>query len=566
MKTFLRTTAIVSSGVLLACAFPPFEEAVGAWFGLIPVIFLARHTPPRRAFFWGLGAGSVFWLISLSWLLRLAATGGPFVPVVFGWLLLAGYCALYVGAFTMTAAWWFDLLTRRLDGRPLPAASNVGLVVVLSLLWVGFEYLRSRLFTGFPWNTLGVSQYRNLAVIQVAEWGGVYAVSFVMMMMNAGIGLTILHLAQGWRRPSRTRRRVHVELMLGLLVFALCWMHGLRAVRRLEAAGEEGSTEWRVAAIQPNVGQLTKWTPEFEREIHRTLEEQTDYAAQFSPGLIVWPETAVPGDVLGDSPSCRLIERLSDHGAPLLVGAMEAVVENGEDHYYNSAFLFDRDGRLIGRYRKQHLVLFGEYLPLDRYLPILKTLAPLGISCSAGKTGTVFRLPARPRSPTESGKEQETEVRFSSLICFEDAFSELARRAVRNGARVLINQTNDGWFDGWLAPGWAARQHLSHGVFRSVENRVPSIRSANTGVTCFIDSTGRIRDIYQLERERWKMRVSGFTVHAVTVPDAKMTPAFYTRYGDVPFALPCGVAAALAFILAVVDERRKNTPIPKAED
>jgi len=548
VKTLLRTIAIVTSGVLLACAYPPFEEASGAWLGMILLIALARHTSPRRSFYWGFGSGCAFWLISVSWLLRLAATGGMLLPVILGWLLLAAYCALYFGAFAMTTSWLFELVTRRTD-ESLRAATSVGLVIVLGLLWVGFEFLRSRLFTGFPWNTLAISQYRNLTFIQIAEWGGVYAVSFVLMMVNAGIALTILHMVQLYRRRSAARRRIHVELMLVLLVTALCWVHGLRTVRRLDtSAVEDGLTEWRVAAVQPNVGQLEKWTTEFEKEIYFTLYEQTEYAAQFDPELIVWPETAVPGDVLGDSNAARLIEKLSEYGIPLLAGAMEVTFEDGRDHYYNTSFLFDDTGRLIERYRKQHLVLFGEYLPFDRHLPFLATLAPLGISCSAGRTATVFSLPGEG-------------ARFSSLICFEDAFPELARRAVNNGARALINQTNDAWFDGWLAPGWAARQHMSHCVFRCVENRVPAVRSANTGVTCFIDRTGRIKDLYLLEKEGWKMGVTGFSVHSVAVPADTMRPTFYTRYGDLPFALPCGIMAALSFILAVADERRKDTRI-----
>ena len=556
MKTLLRTIGILTTGVLSACAFPPFDEYFAAYIGLIPLIVLALHTDPRRSFRWGFGAGCVFWLLSVSWILRLSATGGPLVPVFFGWLLLSGYCALYFGAFAMTAAWLFRRVSRGSD-RPFSVAAGAVLTILLAVLWVGFEFLRSRLFTGFPWNTLGVSQYRNLGMIQIAEWGGVYAVSFVVMLMNTGLALTIASLVRTCRGGAE-RRRVHVELMLGLLALALCLVHGTRRVRRLDA-GASDALSWRVAAVQPNVGQLEKWTPAYEMEIQRTLLEQSEYAAQFRPGLIVWPETAVPGDALADSPTARLIEAVTEHGVPLLAGAMEAVVEDEREHYYNSALLFGTGGRLLDVYRKQHLVLFGEYLPFDRHLPFLKTLAPLGISCSAGATGTVFRLEA-----TRSRHEKETapanrEVRFTSLICFEDVFPELARRAVRNGARLLVNQTNDAWFDGWLMPGWAARQHMSHCVFRCIENRVPAVRCANTGVTCFIDRAGRIDDLHLLEKQRWKMGVTGFSVREVRVPAAAAKPSFYNRYGDMSLALPAGITAALAFILAVADERRKNT-------
>jgi apolipoprotein N-acyltransferase len=197
---------------------------------------------------------------------------------------------------------------------------------------------------------------------------------------------------------------------------------------------------------------------------------------------------------------------------------------------FNSSILVGADGREGGQYNKRHLVLFGERLPFEDVFPFIQRLAPLGFSCAPGQTSTVFRL-------------SKPAVTFSSLICFEDTIALLARESVKNGARLLINQTNDAWFDG----SSAAVQHMAHCVFRCIENRVPAVRSANTGVTCFIDALGRIEFFEDKGR---KTCFRGFAVGGVNVPPRNMALTFYTRNGDIPFAIPCGIFAAIA--LAVV--------------
>ena len=177
-------------------------------------------------------------------------------------------------------------------------------------------------------------------------------------------------------------------------------------------------------------------------------------------------------------------------------------------------------------YDKRHLVVFGEYIPLQPYVPFIKALTPISESFSPGSTSTVFCLERPP-------------VRFSVLICFEDTVARLARDSVRNGARLLVNQTNDAWFD----PSSASRQHMIQCVFRCVENGVPAVRCANTGVSCTIDRLGRIRDV--LDDGAGHVSVMGFRWSRVDVPGAAMPLTFYTRHGDV-FAQACLVLGLIA--------------------
>jgi len=551
-----KAFAAIASASLLASAFPPVEAAEGAWVGVVPLILLARFTRGRAAFLWGFLSGCLFWGMSLVWLLSLHRTGGPVLLVSLGWVLLSAYCACYSGLFVLLASRAFTMLPA---GSRLVAEEgarqiargmlhNVSLMLLFCVFWVGLEYGRCSLFSGFPWNALGVSQYRNLAVIQVAEWSGVHGVSAILVLINAALALTGLRLFAVY--TGRTRARVHVELMLGLAVCAAVWVGGVARVRAL-VAEEQANTEVRIAAVQPNVPQVEKWTDEFVSDIMLRLRTQTECVAAVNPDLVVWPETAVPSDVDRDALAIVLVDDMARLCGSLLLGAIEVelagAIGQGRGggtrvRYFNSSFLYDGEGRRVDVYRKRHLVPFGEYVPLSRYLPVLDRLAPLGFSCAAGREATVFRL-AHP------------DVMFSVLICFEDAFGYLAREGVLRGARLLINQTNDAWFDG----SSAARQHMSHCVFRCVENRVPAVRATNSGITCFISRSGMIDETTENILASGEEGETQYRTAGVRVPGSDMALTVYTRYGDRLFALPCFVAVLAAFVLVVARPYRENT-------
>jgi len=443
---------------------------------------------------------------------------------------------LYWGAFLACVAGLWQ--------RRIPRAF---LVVAVPLVWIGFEFIRAVVFSGFGWNAVGVSQFRNLALIQLAEWGGVYAVSAVVVLMNMALTAMAWRLSEVYRR--RRPVRLNLELLVGLSVCACCFLVGRHSEARWRRETGRG-VEVRIATIQPNIPQDEKWTEPFVNSVYDRIATYTEYAltAGRNLDLIVWPETALP-DAVGGSPAGRsFAEDMARRGVPLLAGAMEVEILGGDDaprKYYNSSFLFGADGEVLGVYRKRHLVPFGEYVPLDKVVPCLQKLVPIGFSCSPGSTGTVFRLAKGP-------------VAFGSLICFEDTIPRLARAVVRNGAALLVNQTNDAWFDGSAAPV----QHLAHCVFRCVENRVPAVRAANTGVSCFIDATGRIGDVDILEKSGWGMGVPGFKTAGVVLPAGSRTASFYTRYGDLPLAMPCAVLAGGVFALVVTAEKRKNRLVP----
>lgn len=487
--------AAVLSGALFASAFPPLAWSQAAWVAWLPLLWAVRGVSIRKAAALAYVAGAVGWLAGLFWVTRVTAAG---------WVGLSLYCALYVAPFGAVAA--------RLS-RPGPDSLGGRLLalVALPLVWVGGEYLRGVLFTGFPWLTVGSSQFQQIALIQHAAWGGMYAVSAVVMLGNAALA----GLLSAWKRGQS--RWVYWG---ALLAIAASWVGGERLSRGADGEGKP----LRIALIQPGIPQLEKWSEEHVAMIRGRLTRLTEAALRV-PGLdlVVWPETAVPDFIRDSAPDFEMVRALATNGVPLLVGTMDyALPDDGQTVYLNSSMLFDRRGAVVDVYDKQHLVLFGEYVPFRETLPFLSALTPIGESFTGGDTGTVFRLPA-------------SDAPFSVLICFEDALPYLARDAVRNGARLLVNQTNDAWFD----PLAGSRQHLAQSVFRCVENRVPGVRAANTGVTCAIDDRGRIRERLS-GPDGEHTRDAGLLIVQVAVRGSTFRPTLYTRWGDL-FGVSCAV-------------------------
>lgn len=561
-----RLGVCLVSAAMLVGAFHPFKSTEGAWVGLVPLLVLARFTPPVASFVWGWFAGLAFWLVNLWWFLRLGDTGVAMPVAVLGWMALAAYAAVYTGIFLVIASEGFRRTTEPVEWRgETDSTGSVGspepgepqswpgrirrmlLLLLLPAAWVGVEWLRSNLFTGFPWNPLGVSQYRFTSIIQIASWGGVYAVSALIVLVNTSITIMVMRMMDLW--VCRKVTRFQVELTVALVVFAACMLSG-RSVARREMSNERSGEHLVVAWVQPAVAQTKKWDPTFFDSITNNLDRLTRWAAAMRPDLIIWPETAIPvwpGST--DSDWLPFVEPYVTNGVPLLVGVLDFVpcppgkgfaYSEGpgsvESNYlcYNSSMLVETNCAIVGRYRKQHLVPFGEYIPTESWIPFLKRFAPLGFSCEPGRESTILRL-------------ERSGVPFSPLICFEDIFAGLSRAAVRRGAGFLVNQTNDGWFDDTSLP----IQHMSHAVFRCVENRVSMVRAANTGVSCFIDRTGLIQDSASLQGVGWNLGASGFGPSSIALRRPGEGLTVYTRWGDWVFAIPCAIVAVLAFVLAV---------------
>jgi apolipoprotein N-acyltransferase len=280
-----------------------------------------------------------------------------------------------------------------------------------------------------------------------------------------------------------------------------------------------------VAVAQGNVEQDQKWNPAFQGTTMERYATLTREAAHLKPDLIVWPETAAPFFFQEPSPlRAQLLDLVREVNTPLLFGSPAFRVEHGKVQQLNRAFLVGPDGIEKGTYDKIQLVPFGEYVPFSRILFFVPQIVTAVGQIGAGIDPTVFTIP---------------QAKLGTLICYEGIFPELPRRFVDDGAQVLVNITNDAWFGSTSAP-W---QHLVQESFRAIENRTPMVRAANTGISAFIDATGRIKWESPLFETLWH-------VDEVTWPGVK---TFYATYGNV-FVWLC--AAVVAGFLAVGFARR----------
>jgi len=493
---FLPIIGSILSGVLLALAFPGFGNATLIFVALVPLMFAVQSASVKKAALLSLLSGFVFFVMSLWWLSNLTNRVEGFglkASAMLGFAVLALYCALYFMPFGMAVA----LGTRKWIGNVL--WKNVRFMGAVTLVWVGSEYLRGFLFTGFPWNPLGVSQYANPTIIQVAEWGGVSIVSAYIVFMNAGAFVTFRQYTHGTRAKMY---KPHFELMIGIVPVALSVAYGMNILMNRQQLPDIVN----VALVQPNIEQAAKWDAEKDQEIRDMLEALTTVASQNDEvDIVIWPETAVPDFVRTSRMSYDMIRRVTAGGVPVLAGTMDVEFTDTGKRYYNSSILYGKDGEEIGKYDKQHLVPFGEYVPFPK---LMRTFTPIDVDFRGGAGSTVIPL---------DGKAS-----FSVLICFEDIVAPLARNATLAGARWLVNQTNDAWFD----PSSQSEQHLAHAVFRCVENRIPMARCCNTGISALIDAYGNVG----LRTEP----MTGTVDSGYLFPRYRnMEHTFYTRKGNV---------------------------------
>jgi apolipoprotein N-acyltransferase len=372
-------------------------------------------------------------------------------------------------------------------------------LVLAPFAWIAAEWGRGHLFGGFPWGLLGYTQYARLPAIQIAELGGVYAVSFVVVAANAAVAGAVM---LPWRRAI-------TGFALGAVLLGLTLGFGMWRLR--EAAPAPSA---RVAVMQPSIEQPLKFDPSHATATLGIYLALSRRVAEESPALLVWPETATPTPLARDGALQALLRSLAQSlGAPIVVGSID-VEGTGPLVFRNSAYLLTERG-IEGRYDKMHLVPFGEYVPLSGVIGFVRGWAEFISELEAGSSTVVFPGPPAP---------------FGVVICYEGIFPELVRDFARNGARLIVNITNDAWFGRTSGP----MQHLAMYPFRAVEHRTSVVRAANTGISAFIAPSGQIIGRLALyERD----------VLTTSVPLRTRT-TLYTRFGDWIAYLGFAVTAA----------------------
>jgi len=496
-----------------------------AWVSLVPLFIATRKTSPLASLKLGFIAGFVFYIGVIYWVvIAMTKYGGmPFIVSLTVLILLSGYLAIYVSLFTFLLSYF----------------SNQQRYILAPFLWVALELIRAHFLTGFPWASLGYSQFKTLPVIQIADVTGVYGVSFIIVMVNAAIALFIesitpLHppLNKG---GSGGVRQFATRYMLATAILLISFsIYGFWRINLFNSELKTQNSKLKVALIQGNIEQDMKWDERYQNEVFDAHVNLTMQASLDKPDLIVWPESATPFYFQADRNfRSKMIELAQRGGSFILFGTPGYEITDGKNVPYNRAYLLSPHGDVAGKYDKIHLVPFGEYVPLRKILFFIDKMV-VGIGdFQSGEEYTIFKT--QNSRPTFAGVPK-TQNSFGVLICFEVIFPDLVRRFVKNGAEFLVNITNDGWY-GKTA---ASPQHIAMVAFRAVENRVPVVRAANTGISGIIEPTGNIKketDIFV------RTHISGEIKTGSTVK------TFYTQYGDV-FAYLCVAVTLLLFFLS----------------
>lgn len=506
-------------------SFAPFDVAELAYLLPIPACLWLFYQQPSRKLFTRVLGGSFWlsWLVLIVWLRHVTWIG---------WFFLATIMAVFPFLWSW-GVWW--ALPRFKDG-----SSFMRMLGILSLCsaWTLLEFVRSFLFSGFPWLPLAASQWDRPLTLQVASLTGSYGVSFLLLFVGMAIAFYLRHLFKGKRKGW-----IHIcpEFLIGVTVW-IFFTFGLFGLRF-----EQGKREsfFRAALIQPNVPQNEKWDPTKASKIMRRIQEELTYLKHIGADIAVLPEAVLPYALIGDPAMQAWAEEMTDSfGGPVLMGALAAEGATlSDDPWYNGLMIiYPGEGLNRTYYKKRKRVPFGEYIPFRNILFFLEKFVPIGGDIYPGNSASPLRL------QLPSG-----ELPVGALICYEDIFPSLARRSVLEGARVLFVVTNDAWY----GEEGAAYQHAAHSVLRAVETARPVVRVGNNGWSGWIDEFGGWGEwldengVTQPERvfrsAEGSIYFGGSTVFEITYnPKTYRDLTFYVKYGDW-FLLVCVALIGLLF-------------------
>ena len=501
--------AALATSILLILSFPDFNLWPLAWIGMTPLLLtLAQRPSPVRAFALGWFTGTVFFYGSCYWLTySMIHFGG--LPAWLAYLLLIPG-ALVLGLFPATFALILAFALQRWGSKA---------IFLAPFAWTSLEWARLEV-TGQLWNAIGYSQAYHPVVIQLARWGGVYAIGFLILLVNSAVAFALL---------DRCRRAFVIAGAVCLITFALIalgevGMRSASSARSLEP-------ELLIVAIQPNVPMDPSVAGAEMRELTAMHISESTKGLQQLPSdksrLVIWPESPMTFAYGADEQLRSLLAAFTQQNhTSLLFNSQERAPDNG---LYNSAILLNEEGREISQYDKIRLLPFGEYVPLPRWVPGASLITAIVGDFSAGDKYTLF---------------QTGPVRAGVFICIESAYPSIARTFTREGADVLINISNDGY----LGPTAVMRQHLANAIFRAVENGRPLLRVTNSGISAYISASGEVKDetgSFQTAVRTWK----------VSAGDRRRT--FYSNYGDL-FPVLAGMTTLLCFVLTLIKVKSRG--------
>lgn len=483
--------AIICTTLFYIASFPPYSVGEASFVFLVPFVIWLRFRPSYKLVAWTtLAMGWVSWLVMIFWLRNVTWVGMVLLSMVMG---------LHFSLWAVGTAW----LSRNASGEGL--WSGVPLAIGGSALWVVVEHIRGFIFSGFPWLPLSASQVDQPMMLQGASIFGSWSISFALVLMNFGIAAYLIRLV-GY--AQKRKKQICPEFYL-----ALAFLVGTSFLLLRLSSGQEREEAFRAGVVQLNIPQDVKWDQDSARDILNQAETVSTRLGPLDPDALFWPETVLPYSLNDDGWMEQWATRIATFvDAPIFAGAM--AIEEGEtgDEWYNSVFLVRPEYGLFPLYySKQHLVPFGEYIPFRSLWPWIEKVVPLEGDILPGEKSQLLPLHLDDKT-----------LQVGSLICFEDVFPGIARKAVKQGAGILFVATNSAWY----GKSAAADQHRAHSVLRAVETRRPVLRVGNDGWTGWIDEYGSVRS----GLDKWEQIATVWKISRDRRWVGKQT--FYVKYGD----------------------------------
>jgi apolipoprotein N-acyltransferase len=491
--------APILSGALLVFAYPQYNMAWLGWVGLVPLLLAITYKKPGYAFLMSFLCGLVFFAGVFDW-----------IREVRGYQIIHhAVLGLYLGPMFGLFGLIYSFISRRRGAAPA--------LIAAPFIWVSIEYLRSNIsFLSLPMALLAHSQSHYLHLIQFASFTGAYGIGFLMILVNSAVTAVILafFLKIDRLEPSDFKfpsRRAAIALTLASLILII----GALSYGRNVLSQPINGKAIRVSVLQGNIAQKQKWDRKYASFIMQTYTDLTRQAFEDKPDLIVWPEASTPGLVLKNRRLHKqIVSIIRQNKAYFIIGSSEypkfAKQAYKKGTYGNAALFFSPDGKFLGQYLKIRLVPFTECLPHKDIIPWPDFIVP-DKDVNFPIAGTEFKL------------FEMNGIKFGTLICWETLHPDLFRQFVRDGANLIVNITNEARY----GETKASYQIAAMNVFRAIESRVPVIRAANTGISCFIDPYGRITG--SVTNDNRHIFVKGYLTQSLVPSQVK---TFYTAYGD----------------------------------
>jgi len=488
------------------------------WASLVPLLLvLATCRDNAKSFRIGYLYGLFYAALCVKWIMAV-----PHFPLA-GYLAMVAWIALFPALFAVLLG-----LVMRGTGWPLWIAAPP--------LWTAVEYLRVVIpVIPSPLALLGYAFYRELPLLQLASATSVYGLTFLVLLVNAALA-DLVRAGFFEQTPKRNTMWVHrflVPAVVAVLAPMSIYVWGNLRMTNPEPAS---SPVIRASAVQANIPQSLKWRRDQRRNILDRYRELTVQAAQDRPDLVVWPETAIPGDLRHVVFYGEYLAALArELNVPLLVGSATGDKDGSAPRrdytFTNSAFLINTRGEIVDEYRKVRLLAFAEHIPFGEDFPWPAWMTPHEYSYTPGNGVKLLQI---------------SQIPFGVVICWESLFPDLFRLYVDQGAKFMINMTNEAWF----GDSEGGHYLLASAVFRAAENGVSLLRVANTGVSALIGPHGTILDKVT-DSQGKDLMVPGVVTVALPAP---LSPTIYRKYGDY-FALACVLMSCLMLFVAPLYRR-----------